>query len=476
MRPASITTTMICRPKEITIPEQEPFLNCKLNRREHASTLTKVVGQLNGGGVLSICGDWGTGKTTFVKMWEQQLKNEGFHTLYFNVWEHDFISDPLVGIITQFKNNIPSENAKAKFKECSQYCLSILTGIIPKMAKAAVKNYFGEEGADIVEAGVKKASESFDDILDHFEKQSRSIIEFRRCLGDYVHEIGSDKPIVFIVDELDRCNPHFAVKTLERIKHLFNLPGILFVLSIDKNQLCNSIRGYFGSEQFNAEEYLQRFVDFEYQLPQPSIKEYCEYLWGEYDFDQFTEFEKGRREFARESFLRMSEILFSNNGTNLRDIAKQFAHIRVVIQSFKQNELLPPGTVLLLEYLRHKHSNVYKKIQLREYTIAKFVESLEECLPHNALSNTNDSYYGSRDFVSEIAKLVCCYAQEPERCKKNQLLTEGESPKLTFKCKLINEEMLFELIKFHVHNGYRKIGNIRYLIEHIELLKDFSVN
>ena len=104
------------------------------------------------------------------------------------------------------------------------------------------------------------------------------------------------------------------------------------------------------------------------------------------------------------------------------------------------------------------------------------MERLEECLPHNALSNTNDSYYGSRDFVSEIAKLVCCYAQEPERCKKNQLLTEGESPKLTFKCKLINEEMLFELIKFHVHNGYRKIGNIRYLIEHIELLKDFSVN
>lgn len=126
-------------------------------------------------------------------------------------------------------------------------------------------------------------------------ERTSSIIEFRRCLGDYVHEIGSDKPIVFIVDELDRCNPHFAVKTLERIKHLFNLPGILFVLSIDKNQLCNSIRGYFGSEQFNAEEYLQRFVDFEYQLPQPSIKEYCEYLWGEYDFDQFTEFEKGRR-------------------------------------------------------------------------------------------------------------------------------------------------------------------------------------
>ena len=36
--------------------------------------------------------------------------------------------------------------------------------------------------------------------------------------------------------------------------------------------------------------------------------------------------------------------------------------------------------------------------------------------------------------------------------------------------------MLLESIKFHVHNDYRKIGNIRYLIDHIELLKDFSVN
>ena len=103
----------------------------------------------------------------------------------------------------------------------------------------------------------------------------------------YVEKLSDGKPIVFIVDELDRCNPIYAVKTLERIKHLFSIPGIVFVLSIDKEQLCNSIKGYFGSEQLNAEEYLKRFIDYEYILPTPNIQQYCKYLYDQYNFDEF---------------------------------------------------------------------------------------------------------------------------------------------------------------------------------------------
>ena len=82
---------------------ENPFKNCKLNRLRYGEILTQVVSTYSDGCVMAINGKWGSGKTTFVKMWKQHLENSGFKTLYFNAWEDDFISDPLVGLVAKFK-------------------------------------------------------------------------------------------------------------------------------------------------------------------------------------------------------------------------------------------------------------------------------------------------------------------------------------------------------------------------------------
>lgn len=43
----------------------------------------------------------GTGKTTFVKMWRQQLEDQEFKTLYFNAWENDYADDVLVALLAE---------------------------------------------------------------------------------------------------------------------------------------------------------------------------------------------------------------------------------------------------------------------------------------------------------------------------------------------------------------------------------------
>lgn len=472
---------MICRTKEIEIPKEAPFQNCKLNRNTYASILTKVVSQLNEGGVLSVCGEWGTGKTTFVKMWEQQLKNENFQTLYFNVWEHDFISDPLIGIITQFRKLVPNEGVKQTLATISKSFMTIASGMVPKIAKKLATNYIGEETAEVLEVGMGKAVDSFDSLLDEFEEQSNSINEFRNCLIDYVSMISPDKPIIFIVDELDRCNPHYAVKTLERIKHLFNIPGVIFVLSIDKAQLCNSIKGYFGSEQLNAEEYLKRFIDFEYLLPKPDLQEYCRHLYDLYGFDKFFNNEERRKYFSpndeSSDFLKTTEVLFSNMNFNLRQIEKQFTHIHIALLSFEHNKYVHPGVIVLLEFFRQKYLCFYNKMYHKEYTIDELVEKLEEYLPHNLLSNTDTYDNQSRSFVYEVAKLICCYSQDLiDKGKVVKLVSEGDNSKLLFNCKIFDNMLLLEVISHYSGCGNRGIFDIRRLIEHLELLKDFSVN
>lgn len=37
-------------------------------------------------------------------MWQQQLNNHEFKTIYFNAWEHDYMTDPLVALMGELYN------------------------------------------------------------------------------------------------------------------------------------------------------------------------------------------------------------------------------------------------------------------------------------------------------------------------------------------------------------------------------------
>lgn len=80
--------------------------------------------------------------------------------------------------------------------------------------------------------------------------------------------------MIVIVDELDRCRPTYAVELLEIVKHLFNVPGIVFVLGVDRGQLASSAAKVFGTG-VDADGYLRRFIDLECALPEPDLSLYC---------------------------------------------------------------------------------------------------------------------------------------------------------------------------------------------------------
>ena len=130
-------------------------------------------------------------------------------------------------------------------------------------------------------------SELGKECIDDYKQQKASITEFKKALIEYVAFYANERPVVFFIDELDRCNPTFAVHVLERIKHLFDIPNIIFVLAVNKSQLQYAIEGYYGSSKMNSEEYMRRFIDVEYTLPEPSMEQYCRYLASQHDFNTF---------------------------------------------------------------------------------------------------------------------------------------------------------------------------------------------
>ena len=93
--------------------------------------------------------------------------------------------------------------------------------------------------------------------------------------------IENDNKMVILIDELDRCKPSFCIELLERIKHIFDTPNIIFVLGTDLEQLGKAISGVYG-ESYNGQKYLERFFDFEINLNTPDYNKFWQSLSENY--------------------------------------------------------------------------------------------------------------------------------------------------------------------------------------------------
>ena len=85
----------------IAIPENNPFKNDKLNREPVARMLKNILTKYYKGAVVSLDSPWGTGKTTFIRMFSCLLRQEHFVTLHFNAWESDYADDPLCALLSE---------------------------------------------------------------------------------------------------------------------------------------------------------------------------------------------------------------------------------------------------------------------------------------------------------------------------------------------------------------------------------------
>ena len=130
--------------QELEIQKDTPFANCKLERQQYAEVLTKIVELYSDGFVLAINNEWGTGKTTFVKMWKQHLENNDFKTVYFNAWENDFDSNPLVAIMSELKPLINKKNEEV-FKSVVNKGAVLAKNVLPAVIKAVAKKYIDVE-------------------------------------------------------------------------------------------------------------------------------------------------------------------------------------------------------------------------------------------------------------------------------------------------------------------------------------------
>lgn len=360
----------------LEMPRDNPFQNDLFDRKAIAENFMKIFEADEEGIILSIDSAWGTGKTTFIKMWEMMINNSNeykdkYETFYFNAWENDYIQDPLLAILTEIEVN--DDKKKQVFEKIKNKGKKIVKPLLSTGLKVATHGIINIDSLQIDSYIKNEMPELIEKIGDSMLEETVELKKSRQIFKEFLEkeQQTSGKTIIFFIDELDRCRPTFAIELLEVIKHLFSTKGVVFVISLDKEQLSYSIQNIYG-QNMNVDGYLRRFFDFDFKLP---IPDRMEYFNNKYDILSFKDVnEKTVKIFKQFLFGFIKGYNFS-----LRDIDKIINYLKYLIpliKEFKQSYGITYTVVVTYLYaylisLKIKDSNLYTKLINLDYTIGE---------------------------------------------------------------------------------------------------------
>ena len=380
---------MFLKPTELVIDPLDPFANDAFERKEVAADLVRLIGQLSGPFVMAIDSPWGTGKTTFLKMLRACLEAEQFVCLHFNAWETDFADDPLIAFMGEMDglirsiSGIEADRLKS-LNKAKRISGAIAKRAIPAAIKAATLGALDISG-EIEKVMADAAGAMTTDAVDAYLKEKGLIEEFHQQIEQALAlagENGKRLPMIVFVDELDRCRPLYAIEMLERIKHLFNVSHLIFVLAIDKEQLSISLGAVYG-QGFNSNEYLRRFFDLEFRLMQIDSTRYCESLIERMGLNEFFAGRTGNT--LRDEDKRF-KATFSNLSKLFRLTPRAQEHymslLTMAMMTTPKGHFFHTELTTLMAATRIGASDVYERVARSGGSVMEIIDVLDDRIQH----------------------------------------------------------------------------------------------
>ena len=341
------------RHPEADVSPDEPWQDDVLDRAKIAEKLTNLIRDQRDPFVISIDGQWGTGKTFLLRRWQKDLGSEGFSAIYFNAWEDDFCDDPLLAIIGQLSDHFQKGNLKKLADEMGKIAIPLLKKNALSVLNRATGLTFE---VDLNER----------DLLKEYRDQRQTKTELKNHLTKMAAAVvqETNHPLVFIIDELDRCRPTFAIELLERVKHICDVPDMVFVFGINRDELCKSLNSIYG--EIDATVYLRRFFDMEFMLPNVDSEKFCNSLMEKYRFREFFQSlsQTANTKIHREDYDCIATgipALCGQLGLSLRDLDYCLRVIALAARSIQERQHIYPWPLSLLVLLKFENPVLYRQ-------------------------------------------------------------------------------------------------------------------
>ncbi|MFV0408133.1 MAG: P-loop NTPase fold protein [Paracoccus sp. (in: a-proteobacteria)] len=252
-----MTAIKLFPPQEVVDLYQQGFVSTDLlYRNQVGERLSELLERVEDPTVTALDGPWGSGKSHFLKrrVGAHQLENRGrAATVYFDAFANDFLNDPLIGLTGAIAERLP--DAKPNALKAVKGAAAKLVRSILRMTAAAVTagatEITGPAPDAMIANGGKEADKAIDVFWRRAEGRKAAMQQFQKALEQLTAPSASDqddtKPLIVVIDELDRCRPDYALAVLKTIRHFFSVPHAHFVLGVNLDALEHMVRARYGA-------------------------------------------------------------------------------------------------------------------------------------------------------------------------------------------------------------------------------------
>ena len=354
----------------------------------------------------------------------------------------------------------------------AKIALPLMKKSIPGIVKVA--------SGGIIEIDLQQPSER--NLLKEYLDQRASKDELKKHLRDLAGEVveKTGHPLVFIIDELDRCRPTFAIELLERVKHIFDVPNMVFVFGINRDELCSSLQSIYGT--IDADVYLRRFFDMEFTLPEVDSEKFGRNLMQRFGLGEFFGdlSKNANNRVHSEEFgvlVNYFPAVWGVLDLSLRDIDYCVRLIALAGRNLESRHFMHPWLLGLLLPLKLKNLALYRQLTQGKCRAAKVIDHIDELSPPQArdenslrvLDMVEALLYGSELRYGDFRSTSPSALSQLRLLKSGNDLTHAEYlSKRTQKESSDRAGRLLEIIESGA-NGMPSGGGIGYLAELIDL-------
>jgi len=375
----------------------EPTYDDKLNRGHLSKEIATLAATAAPPLVLGVHGDWGSGKTSFMRHVENALR-KGPHKdrvalVWFEAWRYQHESVPVVALLHEMRRQFPFlRKSRGEAAKIAEVTFRSLLGNLDQVAKL-----ISEEASSIASV---ISPEKIQTIGEDWEKQRLETSLPSNDLRDFLQnaidallppnkkDLPPSRVIVFI-DDLDRCNPKMAYKLLEGLKIYLNLKNCVFVLAMNQQIVIKAIAEELKKDDgdakvlLEAEAYLEKLCANIWRLPIPNSISYLIGLIHE--------------SIPRQAIQEASEMEYGflpPNPRRLKALANLYNRFwkRVAASAAAPNRDLLALRVLIVAYVYQFHSELYQRWRYEPLFFLRLLDWLDGRLSMDT-KNTDNAYF-----------------------------------------------------------------------------------
>lgn len=288
----------------------------KFNVGQYVEGLGKFILECDTPMTISIQGDWGSGKTSVMKMIQNNL-GEKILPIWFNTWQFSQFNLGNSLAISMIDILLKKLDGDTKIlSKITGGMFSLTKNFLISATELTAGSNMGNKLKDFIENfSVTNCVDEIDLLKKNFEETVEK-------------KLNSSKKsrIVVFVDDLDRLEPLKAIELLEVLKLFLDCKNCIFVLAVDYEIVTLGIRQKYG-DTINAakgKSFFEKIIQLPFKMPVAN-----------YDIEKYTDFMMKKMKIDDDVKL-FSDLIKNSIGLNPRGMKRLFNTYRLL------SNILPP--------------------------------------------------------------------------------------------------------------------------------------